>query len=79
MGLLLADPAKPNPTQRDQPQGGGGKQSDGILGATIFNNTKWDAGEGKANTPEDSSHHQKELLSCVDDVVVFNNFPSFGD
>jgi len=39
--------------------------------------TKWDVGEGKANTPEDSSHRQKELSSCED--VVCNNFPSFGE
>ncbi len=28
----------------------------------LFNDPKWGASEGKAATPEDSSHHQKELL-----------------
>ena len=32
--------------------------------ALLFNDTKWDVGEGKADTLEDSSsHRQKELLS----------------
>ncbi len=29
----------------------------------LFNDAKWGASEGKAATPEDSSHCQKELLS----------------
>jgi hypothetical protein len=28
----------------------------------LFNDAKWGASEGKAITPEDSSHRQKELL-----------------
>jgi hypothetical protein len=33
--------------------------------APLFNNTKWGASKGKAVTPEDSSHHQKELsMNC---------------
>jgi hypothetical protein len=30
--------------------------------APLFNDAKWGASEGKAATPEDSSHRQKELL-----------------
>ena len=30
--------------------------------APLFNDAKWGASEGKAATPEDSSHCQKELL-----------------
>jgi hypothetical protein len=31
----------------------------------LFNDAKWGASEGKAATPEDSSHHQKELsMNC---------------
>ena len=45
----------------------------------LFNDKKWDVGEGKAYTPEDSSHCQKEISSCEDVHVVFNNFPSFGE
>jgi hypothetical protein len=57
MELLLTDIAKPN-----------AKRS-----TTRDNNTKWDVGEGKADTPRDSSHCQKELLSCGmarEDVTV---------
>jgi hypothetical protein len=33
--------------------------------APLFNNTKWGASEGKALTPEDLSHCQKELsMNC---------------
>ena len=33
--------------------------------APLFNNAKWGASEGKAATPEDSSHCQKELsMNC---------------
>ena len=33
--------------------------------APLFNDAKWGASEGKAATPEDSSHHQKELsMNC---------------
>jgi hypothetical protein len=34
--------------------------------APLVNDTKWDVWEGKADTPEDSSHCQKELSSCED-------------
>ncbi len=69
MGLLLTDTAKPNAdgsTTRDKGGGGprGGSKVMGSL-APLFNDTKWDVGEGKADTPEDSSHRQKKLLSCV--------------
>jgi hypothetical protein len=30
--------------------------------APLFNDAKWGASEGKAATPEDLSHYQKELL-----------------
>jgi hypothetical protein len=33
--------------------------------APLFNDAKWGASEGKAVTPEDSSHRQKELsMNC---------------
>jgi hypothetical protein len=45
--------------------------------APLFIDMEWDMGEGKADTPDDLSHCQKELSRCED--VVFTNFPSFGD
>ena len=45
MGLLLTDTAKPN-AEGSTTRGGTGE---------LFNDTKWDVGEGKADTPEDSS------------------------
>jgi hypothetical protein len=33
--------------------------------APLFNDTKWDVGEGKDDTREDSSHRQKELLGTT--------------
>jgi hypothetical protein len=57
-------------------RGGGGSKVIGSS-APLFNDTKWDMREGKDDTPDDSSHRQKEHSSCED--VVFNNFPSFGD
>ncbi len=44
MGLLLTDKAKPNAKGSTTRGGAGG----------IFNHTKWDVGEGKADTAEDS-------------------------
>jgi hypothetical protein len=54
---------------------GGRREGSKVMGvsAPLFNNTKWDVGEGKADTPRDSSHCQKELLSCGmarEDVTV---------
>jgi hypothetical protein len=45
MGLLLTDTAKPN-AEGSTTRGGAGE---------LFNDTKWDVGEGKADGPEDSS------------------------
>ena len=73
MGLLLTDTAKPNAEGSTTKGEGGGSKVMGSLASL----TKWDLGEGKANTPEDSSHRQKDLSSCED--VVCNNFPSFGN
>ena len=61
MGLLLTDTAKPNAKGSTKRGGGGSK----VMGssAPLFNDTKWDVGEGKADTQEDSSHKQKKLTS----------------
>ena len=77
MGLLLTDTAKPNAEGSTTRDNGGGSK---VMGSSVplFNDKKWDVGEGKAYTPEDSSHCQKEISSCEDVHVVFNNFPSFG-
>jgi hypothetical protein len=39
--------------------------------APLFNNAKWGASEGKAATPEDSSHCQKELLMNCEMISDF--------
>jgi hypothetical protein len=75
MGLLFTDTANPNAEGSTTRGGGRGRKVMGSL-APLFNDTKWDVGGGKTDTPEESCR-QKELSSCED--VVFNNFPSFGD
>ncbi len=46
--------------------------------APLFNDAKWGASEGKAATPEDSSHPQKELL-LVNCEMTSDDFPHFSN
>jgi hypothetical protein len=74
MGLLFTDTVKPN-AEGSTTRGGercGGSKVMGSL-AQLLNDTKWDVGEGKSNTPGDLSVSLSKELSSCEDVTVFGN------
>jgi hypothetical protein len=45
----------------------------------LFNDAKWGPSKGKATTPEDSSHRQKELLMNCEMRLTSDDFPRFSE